>query len=438
MKKENRLTYFLVGLIVVLVFLIGCFATGFFGKNEKSVSLENTDDVINKTPIVTSVITPEATPVLTPTPVPTPEIKTAKISAMGDLLMHLPVINAYKTDEGYNFDEMFKYIEPYISSSDFAVANLETTLRGLEDGYEYMGYPTFNCPDEIVEGAKNAGFDMLLTGNNHSYDTRLKGMQRTLEVIDEAGIKRLGVTKNTDEKNYAVVDINGIKIGMISYTYETDNSKKVALNGIPLNEEATKLVNAFSYGELDSFYSKIEGEINEMKKDGAEAFVLFIHWGDEYQVKQNKNQEKIAQKMCDLAFDVIVGGHPHVVQPVELLTSKVDESHKTVCLYSMGNAVSNQRRANMNLKTGHTEDGVIFNFSFTKVDDVVSVSDIEIIPTWVNKTSTDYFIMPIESIETISGQGESLEKSLTESFNRTDKIISAGLSEIKEELGKVA
>ncbi len=436
MKKDNIITCLLVGFIAVLCIAIICFIPGLFNGNSSQSETVDNNPIKTEEPKLTQEPTPSPTPM--PTPVPTPVVRHAKISAMGDLLMHEPVMRAYKTDDGYNFDGMFSYIKPYISASDYAVINLETTLRGETDGYKYTGYPCFNCPDDIVDGAKNAGFDMLLTANNHSYDTRLKGMQRTLQVIDEAGIARLGVTKDTTEKNYAVKDINGIKVGMISYTYETDNSKKVALNGIPLSDEAKDLVNAFSYGELNDFYNKIEGELKEMKNDGAEAFVLFIHWGDEYQVKQNKNQEKIAQKMCDLGFDVIVGGHPHVVQPVDLLTSTVDESHKTVCLYSMGNAVSNQRRQNMNLKTGHTEDGVIFTFEFTKIDDSVTVSDVEIVPIWVNKTSTDYYIIPMESEAVFGDFDSSLKNKLTESYNRTDKIIGSGLEKIEEEMEKAS
>lgn len=440
MKKENFVTYILTGLIAVLcavlIFLIPVLINTINAAKEPNEYIEATvtaTDLIS-TPTITS------TPL--PTPEPTPFSSEATICAMGDLLMHEPIIKGYKTADGYDFNEMFKHISPYISSADYAVANLETTLRGLNDGYSYSGYPCFNCPDEIIDGAKSAGFDMLLTANNHSYDTRYKGMTRTLEVIDEKNLDRLGIVKNEEEKNYIVKDINGINVGMICYTYETDNSNKVALNGIPLSDDASKLVNTFSYGELSDFYEKLNNELTQMKKDGAEAFVLFIHWGEEYQTKQNKNQEKIAQKVCDLGFDVIVGGHPHVVQPVDLLTSSTDENHKTVCLYSMGNAVSNQRRTNMNLTTGHTEDGVIFFFTFAKKGDNVSVSNVKIIPTWVNKQTSkvksSYEIYPIESETVSSDFSSNLKNKLSESFKRTDKIVGDGLDKIEEALKKAS
>lgn len=379
-------------------------------------------------------------------PEPITKVSTATIAATGDLLMHEPIITHSKFDEGYNFDLIYTYLKDYASKVDYSVANLETTLRGIEDGYEYSGYPQFNCPDEIVDATKNAGFDMLLTANNHSYDTRYKGMIRTLEVIDEKGLDRLGIIKEETEKRYTVKEINGIKIGMICYTYETDTDPdEIALNGIALNEDAEKRVNAFSYGELDTFYETIEGQFKAMKEDGAEALVLFIHWGDEYQTKQNKKQSAIAQKLCDLGVDVIVGGHPHVVQPIDLLTSESDPNHKTVCLYSMGNAVSNQRRERMNLKTGHTEDGVLFQFTFAKYSDgTVVLENADILPTWVNMFTSKatgkkvYQIIPLDTEKTDWKEAFDLtdnsEAKAKESLERTQKIVGDGLKKVQDYL----
>lgn len=380
-------------------------------------------------------------------PKPITKVSTATVVATGDLLMHEPIFNNAKQSDGtYNFDNIFTYLSEYAGKADYAVANLETTLRGIEDGYSYKGYPQFNCPDSIVDATKLAGFDMLLTANNHSYDTRYKGMIRTLEVIDQKGLDRLGIIKEETEKRYTVKEINGIKIGMICYTYETDTDPDdVALNGIALNDDAAKRVNAFSYGELDTFYETIDGQFKAMKADGAEALVLFIHWGDEYQTKQNKKQSAIAQKLCDLGVDVIVGGHPHVVQPIDLLTSETDPSHKTVCLYSMGNAVSNQRRERMNLKTGHTEDGVLFEFTFAKYSDgTVVLEDADILPTWVNMFTSKatgkkvYQIIPLDTDKTDWKEAFDLtdtsKKKAEESLERTQKIVGDGLKEVQDYL----
>ncbi len=383
-------------------------------------------------------------------PEPIKKVSTATVAATGDLLMHSPIYSNAKVDGGYNFDNIFTYLSEYASKADYAVANLETTLRGTEDGKQYSGYPQFNCPDEIVDAVKKAGFDMLLTANNHTYDTYLKGFLRTQEVITAAGIDYLGTRKDVDMPKYLVKDVNGIKIGMLCYTYQTSSGSdgEVHLNGIPVAKEARDLVNAFSYSNLDKFYSEVETHISNMKNDGAEAIVLYIHWGEEYQTTENKNQRKIAQQMCNLGVDVIVGGHAHVVQPIDLLTSETDENHKTVCLYSMGNAVSNQRTARASIKTGHTEDGVLFSFTFAKYSDgTVLLESADILPTWVNlfysnKTGKNiYQIIPldntVEDWKTAFDLSDANEKNARKSYDRTVKIVGEGLTEVNEYLSSV-
>ena len=272
-------------------------------------------------------------------------------------------------------------------------------------------------------------------------------MLRTLDVVDENGIDHIGTVKDEAEKRYKVVDVNGIKIGMICYTYETNNEVgKVALNGIPMKDEAKNLVNAFSYGELDAFYEKIEQQIAEMKQDGAESTVLYIHWGNEYQITENKYQNEIAQKLCNFGIDVIVGGHPHVIQPVELLTSETDSEHKTVCIYSVGNAVSNQRKERMNLKTGHTEDGVLFQFTFAKYSDgTVRLEGCDLLPTWVNMFYSSsigkkvYQIIPLdiekEDWKAAFDLSNTSETKARKSYDRTQKIVGEGMTTVKEYLG---
>ena len=372
-----------------------------------------------------------------------PKTHTATVAATGDLLIHEAVFKAAEQDDGsYNFDSMFQYLKAYVSKADYAVANLETTLAGTELGYKYTGYPCFNTPDAIAEAAKNAGFDMLLTANNHAYDTRLKGMKRTAETVDSLGLDRLGTYLDTEEKRYIVKEINNIKIGMVCYTYETDrNENSVALNGIAMSEEAAGLVNAFSYGELDNFYTKMETHIADMKADGAEAIMLFIHWGDEYYTEENATQRKIAQKMCDLGVDVIVGGHPHMIQPVDLLTSSIDENHKTVCLYSMGDTLCNIPGSRNGKEAGYALDGVLFSVTFFKdVDGTVSVQSTDILPIYCNiytsvKTGKkNYEIIPLD--ENVSdwqvtfNLADSTLKKCQSSIERTEKTIGEGLKKV--------
>ena len=406
-KKQSNSN---IGVIIVLILLMLIFIAGSALMIKLSLDLATQEITIqsNGDSTITLPTAPEAetteAPPETTVPVPEHVVSTATIVSTGDLLMHKPIIdvNWSKESNGYDFESVFRYITEDVTAADYAVANLETTLAGTTNGYQYSGYPNFNCPDTIVDGAKNAGFDMLLNANNHSYDTSSLGMHRTIEIIRDRGLDNLGIVDKDEEKRYLVKEINGISIGMICYTYETDaNADRVALNGLPIKAEDKNFVNAFDYNALDTFYSELAGHLENMKADGAEATILYIHWGDEYQLKQNANQTKIAQKICDLGVDVLIGGHPHVVQPMALLESTVAPDHKTVCLYSMGNTVSNQRQGfSERIGSAHTEDGVLFSVTFSKYSDgTVYLEGTDLLPIWVYRrsdgTGNEYNILPL-------------------------------------------
>lgn len=378
-------------------------------------------------------------------------VSTATVLSTGDILMHGKVINSGKQDDGsYNFDSIFQYVKSYSQAADFSVANLETTLCGTDNGYAYAGNPKFNCPDAIVDSLKGAGFDMLLTANNHADDTSLVGYKRTLNVVREKGLDTLGTYLSADEQKWTIEEINGIKIGMVCYTYSDGFSQ----NGYPLlnyNEVGENgILNYFTYDKLSEFYTQLQGYLDEMKAAGAEATVAYLHWGEEYKWKTgegpNANQTAMAQKLCDMGVDVIVGGHPHVVQPVDLLQSGTDAEHKTIVLYSMGNAVSNQRKEEMQQSepTGHTEDGVLFCVTFAKYSDgSVCVGSAELIPTWVNmhanSGATEYNILPLE--ESTAAQWQA-QFGLTDtqlanakaSFDRTQALVLPGMEKVQNYL----
>ena len=391
------------------------------------------------------------------TEVPTEEapqlVSTATVLSTGDILMHGKVINSGKQDDGsYNFDSIFQYVKSYSQAADFSVANLETTLCGTDNGYAYAGNPKFNCPDAIVDSLKGAGFDMLLTANNHADDTSLVGYKRTLNVVREKGLDTLGTYLSADEQKWSIEEVNGIKIGMVCYTYSDGFSQ----NGYPLlnyNEVGENgILNYFTYDKLSEFYTQLQGYLDEMKAAGAEATVVYLHWGEEYKWKTgegpNANQTAMAQKLCDMGVDVIVGGHPHVVQPVDLLQSGTDAEHKTIVLYSMGNAVSNQRKEEMQQSepTGHTEDGVLFCVTFAKYSDgSVCVDSAELIPTWVNmhanSGATEYNILPLE--ESTAAQWQA-QFGLTDtqlanakaSFDRTQALTLTGMEKVQSYLAQ--
>ena len=378
--------------MVCLVALL-CVSAAFFATS-KDVNLK---DIF----IETTTTEPTTTEPTTTTAAPPSVTSTVTIRSAGDVLIHIPVYqNARKSDGTYDFSHIFTYSEDIISDCDYFVANLETTLGGT-NGRSYSGFPRFNSPDSIVDALKGAGVDCLLTANNHSYDTNGPGVKRTLDKIEEAGLDYTGSRQTTENLQYLVKKVDGIKFGFACYTYETPTTEgRKALNGLLVDTATAPLINSFNPAKPDSFYEELSANMKQMKKKGAEFIVVYIHWGEEYQLSQNIKQQEIAQKLCDLGVDVIIGGHPHVVQPMDLLTS-TDGKHKTVCIYSVGNFLSNQRRNLMGLKTGHTEDGVIFEMNFSKYSDgTVMLDSVDAIPTWVHLYSEGgkkvHSIVPLE------------------------------------------
>lgn len=374
---------------------------------------------------------------------------TATLASFGDLLMHRPIIEACLMDSGeYDFSTLFQYVATEIQGYDYALANLETSLGGPDCGIRYQGSPNFNCPDAIVDAVAKAGFQMLLTANNHCADTGAAGVQRTVKVIREKGLDNLGSSESSQEPKHRVVDVNGIRIGMLCYTYAdvADASGAPGFNyQDPISQ--TGLINYYLNSDLNSFYTQVQSELALLKQQGAEVSVLYIHWGpEEYQLQANNSQRAIAQKLCDLGVDVIIGGHPHVVEPVELLTSGQDPEHKTVCIYSLGNAVSNQRIEEMSMKSGHTEDGAVFTVTFEKYSDgKVYVKDCDVLPLWVNKFSTgpryEFDILPLDKSQasqwiqrfSLTAEGYTQAQS---SYDRTMATVGPGLTTCRSYLAQ--
>ena len=446
-KPPRRHTGLIVFLVILMLLMIA--GTALMIK----LCLDITDKRVQVKPGTSQTTLPTVSPAPTETEppettLPTPEhvVSTATIVSTGDLLMHKPVIDTGYKSGSYDFESIFRYLSEYTMDADLAVANLETTLCSTDNGYSYSGYPNFNCPDALVDGAKDAGFDILLNASNHSYDTSSVGMHRTMQVIQDKGLIPLGIVENAEDKHYIVEEVNGINIGMICYTYETDsNADRVALNGLPVKAEDAPLINCFDYNALDTFYAELRTRLEEMKADGAEATVLYLHWGTEYQLQANETQKKMAQEICDLGVDVLIGGHPHVVQPMDLISSTTDEDHKMVCLYSMGNAVSNQRQGNLSaIATAHTEDGVLFSITFSKYSDgTVYLESTDLLPLWVYRrsdgTGNEYNIMPLDMErrdEWTSWMNfqEYHATAAENSYDRTMAIVGEGLTACQEYL----
>ena len=315
----------------------------------------------------------------------TPEEKTVQVSAVGDIMVHsTQLTSAFDPKcKCHNFHPVFKNIKEYLVSADIAFGNLETTLPG--DSKLFAGYPQFGAPDELAHALKDAGFDILTTSNNHSVDTGRKGIDHTIDTLDSLGIRHLGTYKSIEEfeKNRILLYTkNGINFAFLSYSYST--------NGIAIPKD--KVVNI-----IDK--DRIREDIQLARSKKPDVLIVAYHFGTEYA----RFPDKFQKEMVDFAFqegaDIILGGHPHVLQPYELdwIQDKYGERKQRLVIYSLGNFVSGQIKR-------YTNGGMIFNFKLTKKmqsgKTQISIQDVGYVPVFVyvsnDKSGYQYNVLPVE------------------------------------------
>ena len=252
----------------------------------------------------------------------------------GDAMMHKGQLAAARASDGsYDFSGYFAQIAPQISDADYAVVNLETPLGGAP----YSGYPCFCAPDAYADALKGAGFDMCLTANNHTLDRRDRGLRRTTDVLTAKGIDHIGTYRNSTQRDSVlplIKDINGFHIGFLNYTYGT--------NGIQIQGDVV-----VDYIDRE----RISRDIARTREGGAELVCVAIHWGDEYKLLPNRQQHQLADFLIGEGVDMVIGGHPHVIQPMEMRRDSTSGRNQLV-VYSLGNFISD-------MKTTDTRGGAI-------------------------------------------------------------------------------
>ncbi|MBE7057483.1 MAG: CapA family protein [Ruminococcaceae bacterium] len=331
--------------------------------------------------------TPGATPQATPEKAELTYTDITLLNA-GDIMYHGPQLNsAYNSSTGkYDFSDNFQYMKSIVSAADYAVANFETTTANQ---IKYESYPSFNSPLETLTSIKDTGYDMLLFANNHCYDKKKDGFVATLNQFKNFGFDYIGGKLSEEEKSYMVKDVNGIKLGMMNYadTLTSKNGQYYTINGITINDGCDKLMDIYMRNEYEKLYSEVSERIADMKEQGADIIIMYIHWGDEYKLEPVSSQTIVAQKLCDLGVDVIIGGHPHVIEPMEILTSQTNPEHSTICFYSLGNYISNQNRLTLsNSNKQYTENGLTVTLTIRKYSTGdVFVKAIDYTPTWVHR-----------------------------------------------------
>jgi len=341
----------------------------------------------------------------------------ATILAVGDVMFHTSQIRAaYRSDtQTYDFTDVFKYVKEHVESADLAIANFETVVYGGEKGVS--GYPMFNSPVETIAALKNTGFDILNTNNNHALDQGKQGLINTIDNIESYGMKKIGTYKSREEDHILIEEVNGIKIAFLSYCYGYNG-----LEGFLTEEERSYMVS-----EIDE--DRIKNEILEAKARGVDLISVIIHWGNEYQRSPSEYQLELGRKMVEWGANIIFGSHPHVIQRSEIIEH---EGKNNFIIYSMGNFISNQRKATMGNK--YTEDGIMVKIHVEKDlnNGDTNIIDIEYLPTWVRKyeknNKVKFEIIPIKDFlnnDELLSDLDSIERSrIKESYETTMEVMS--------------
>ncbi|MCD6019872.1 MAG: putative poly-gamma-glutamate biosynthesis protein [Bacteroidetes bacterium] len=304
----------------------------------------------------------EAPQTITYLPPPADSVSEISINLVGDLMCHLPQTNNARLSNGeYDFNPSFEYIKPYLQDADITIGNLETTFAGTVQ--PYAGYPAFNSPDAYCTAVKNAGFDFLVTANNHSMDTREAGLLRTIEVIKKHSLGYAGTYLNQrDHDSIRILDIKGIKLGILNYTYGTNGSYPGSAHKYMLNV-------------IDS--AGIVDAVKTAKSKGADIVLVFYHMGVENVTEPTQAQKDAVRFALEAGAALVIGAHPHVVGPTQKLYSKAIDDTAFVA-YSLGNFLSNQYWR-------YTDAGVILKVivqkNFTKR--ITSFKEASFVPTWV-------------------------------------------------------
>ena len=312
-----------------------------------------------------------------------PDPVTVTLAVCGDIMSHTPQTNdAYDASTGsYSYLPCFQFAQPWIEGADYAVGNLETTLNGPP----YSGYPAFCAPDALAYDLKTIGMDLVTTANNHAMDKGFNGICRTLDVLDEAGLKHVGTYRSRDEldqaNGVAVADVNGISIAFLGFTYGT--------NGIPVSDNNWYCINRFNTDYMTDVSTmdteKLDRDLAYARSLDTDLIAVMIHWGIEYQTTENAYQDEVADYLIKNGADLILGSHSHVPQPMMTRTVTMDDgSTKSafVC-YSLGNFVSNQSPATV--KVNYTDTTAILQLQLTKDYEAgtTTVTDISYVPMLV-------------------------------------------------------
>ena len=322
---------------------------------------------------------------------------TISLAIVGDLMCHSQQFESAKKDSGYDFKPAFASVKKYLESADFAFGNLETVTAGAS--VKFTGYPMFNTPVEYLDAAKDAGFDVLTNANNHSLDRGFSGIQKTIEELDKRSIFHTGTARTLNERNTPLIlNKNDTKLGVLAYTYGT--------NGIKIPEGKEFCVNI-----IDTTQIKID--IVKSKAAGADAVLVFVHWGIEYQRFGNETQKMLESFIHKNGALLVLGSHPHVLQPSNVSSSNLKSGFT---IFSLGNFISAQRKQ-------YTDCGIILRVKLIKntVTGEVSINNVDYVPTYVS-TQNGFRILSVSDAIKAINNGDTKNISYTSSIAEQQRI----------------
>ena len=304
-----------------------------------------------------------------------PEVKESYLTliAVGDNLIHNTVFRAAKTKNGYDFSSMYTPVQSLIRSADIAFVNQEAPLA--TDIYAASGYPNFNAPQEVGRDLVKEGFDIVNQANNHAMDKGSKGVLSTVEFWkNQSGVIMTGMyDSEADRDAPKILEKNGIKVGILSYTYGT--------NGISLPADKPYLVSLIDRNRMKKDIAAL--------RDKCDVLVVSMHWGVEYNLGVTDEQRDLAKFLTGQGADLIIGHHPHVIEPAEWITAA--NGNKAFCVYSLGNFISSQQKRVAML-------GGMLRVRVKKdADQKISLENPGILPlvTHYEKNGTNYKVYPL-------------------------------------------
>ena len=402
-NKESKIFYGRIFLLILILAFIFCLIK--FVVPDKTVDVANANLVTNSEVAENSINNANSTTMSQQEPI------TFSLAAIGDVMCHnTQYMDAYNSStDSYDFSYVFEDIQTYIQSADISIGSLETTFAGKDRGYS--NYPTFNSPEQLAYDLSEMGLDVLSTAGNHALDKGFSGLSNTLDVLDDANISHSGTYRSQEDRDSVLIkDVKGVKVAILSYTYGT--------NGIPVPSDKEFCVNL-----IDK--DLIKQDIENAKSQNADVIISCMHWGIEYQTTPNDEQEDLADFLFENGVDIILGNHPHVLQPMEKRSVTLADGTAEDCfvVYALGNFICDQNSEN-------TRNSIILNLDITKnPDGKISIDKVDYVPIYMYKNSN----LNIRKMKLLD-----IEKSISDYENGVDTSISSSTYNLlKDELENI-